>query len=201
MTATTSAPVHHPELQTHIIPFQVPNRNPCTAIITIKPDDNPIFHGQHLVGRYKDAATEAVGYPILHGSISSPQSQTYAALYGWMQITNAPGEEWIMDIYPPFQGLNNPFFIWGAAPTAVDAPGRTCVKDYDWSARTFLCYSPDAAMTKTVVPILAVEWGFWIKDFKPLVKQLKKLDIKTWNGHLDLFRREYEGWTFEEAKA
>lgn len=104
-----------------------------------------------------------------------------------------------MDLYPQFQDVNSPFAVWGAEPTFVDAPGQVEKKNYDWTARAFLCYSPDAAMTKTVVPILAFEWGYWVKDTKPFVKELCRLDVETWNEHLGLFRGQFQGWTFKEA--
>jgi hypothetical protein len=32
-------------------------------------------------------------------------------------------------------------------------------------------------MTKRVVPLLGFEWGFWIEEGKPLVKEIRKLDV------------------------
>lgn len=104
-----------------------------------------------------------------------------------------------MDLYPPFQALNSPFSIWGADPTVVDCPGREGVREYDWSARTFLCYSPDAAMTRHVVPILGFEWGFWIEGTRPGVKELRRLDLERWNEHVGLLRGEFQDWKFEEV--
>jgi hypothetical protein len=41
-------------------------------------------------------------------------------------------------------------------------------------------------MTKRVVPLLGFEWGFWIEEGKPLVKEIRKLDVEVWNEHLEL---------------
>ena len=140
----------------------VPRRKSCTVSVTVEPDHDPDLHGQTLLGLLSDPMVTK-GFPILHAAVSSPLSRTYASLYGWVQITNTPGEDWVMDPYPLFQDLNNPFVFWGAEPTLVDAPSREPdVEHDDWTARSFLCYAPDAAMTKHVVPILAFERGFWI---------------------------------------
>lgn len=104
-----------------------------------------------------------------------------------------------MDLYPMFNDVKSPFSIWGAEPTLVDAPSRDPgTKEIDWTARSFLCYTPDAGLTKQVVPIASFEWGFWLEEYKPLVKPLQKLDISTWNEHLELFRGSYPAWKFEE---
>ena len=105
-----------------------------------------------------------------------------------------------MDPYPIFEKSDTPYSIWGADPTDVDAPGRQGVKDYDWSARTFLTYTPDAAMTRHVVPILAFTWGFWLKNYKPYVKKLERLDVSCWNDHLQLFRSRFPDWTFDDSR-
>lgn len=195
---------HMPNPQHLSIPFQVPNRGPCTVNVTIEPDTDPAKHGQTLLNIYEDPL-KVLGFPILNAKVSSPTSSTYAAIYGWVQITYTPGEDWVMDIYPAFKGGNSPFCFWGAEPQLVDLPGRDILKeefnskDYDWTARSFLCYSPDAAMTKTVVPILAFEWGFWMrKGGKVFVKKLRQLDVGAWNEHLGLFKGEYPEWEFRE---
>lgn len=187
------------------IPFQVPHRGPCTVSVHIEPDNDPTKHGQTLLDIYPDPLS-ILGFPILNASVSSPESRTYAAIYGWIQITYTPGEDWVMDIYPLFQDLKSPFAFWGAEPQMVDLPGRDLSKDewkdidHDWTARTFLCYSPDAAMTKTVVPILAFEWGWWLrKGGKVFVKKAKVLNVETWNDHVGLLRGKYEGWDFREV--
>lgn len=103
---------------------------------------------------------------------------------------------------PLFHDLNSPYAFWGAEPTLVDAPSRPAtLKNYDWTARSFLCYSPDAAMMKHEVPILAFEWGFCIEDHRVYVKKLHQLDISSWNEHRELFRGKFDGWTFDLAGA
>jgi len=191
----STSPHHHcPDPQNLQTSFQVPDRSPCTVSITVEPATDPVRNGQGLLGLYSDPNV-VKGYPVIRATVSSPQSRIYASLYGWIQVTNTPGEPWVMDLYPPFQGLNSPFIFWGSEPTLVDSPAREGVKNYDWTARSFLCYSPDAAMSKSVVPILGVEWGFWIEDGRPFVKELRNVDLKCWNEHIELFGN-FQGWDF-----
>lgn len=190
--------------QSLTIPFQVLSRGPCTVSIHIEPDSDPVKNGQDLLGLWPDPNI-VLGFPVVSAKVSSPVSRSYAAIYGWVQITYTPGEDWVMDLYPPFQDVNSPFACWGAEPQLVDVPGRDLTKpewkdrEYDWTARSFLCYSPDAGMTKTVVPILVFEWGFWLKDGKVFVKKLSEIDVGVWNGHLGMFRKNFKGWEFREA--
>ena len=177
-----------------------PRRESCTVSVKLEPDQDPERHGQHLLGLHDDPMTTK-GFPVIQATVSSPLSRTYASLYGWVQITNTPGEDWVTDLYPLFQDLNNPYSFWGAQPTLVDAPSRPpSLEHYDWKARSFLCHGPDAAMTKHVVPLLAFEWGFWIEDYKPYVKRLLELPVASWNEHLELFRSKFSGWTFDRVE-
>lgn len=195
----TASHKHFAELQTLTVPFQVSDRGPCTVTINCQPCDDPAKHGEGLLGLYKDL-NSVHGFPYIHATISSPVSRGYASIYGWIQITNAPGEPWVKDVYPLFQDLNYPYAMWGAEPTFIDLPGREGKKEEDWTARLFLVYSPDAAMTKTCMPVMAFEWGFWIKDFKPKVKELKQIEVTKWNEHLRFFGGEFPGWAFKETK-
>lgn len=193
----TESREHHPDHQTLTIPFKVPNRQPSTVKITLQPCLDPEVHGEGLLNIYKDLSN-VIGFPYIHATLTTT-SPGYASIYGWIQITNTPGEPWVKDVYPPFQDLNYPYAMWGAAPSFVDLPGREGVREYDWTARLFLVYSPDAAMSKTCVPVLGVEWGFWIEEFKPKVKELRKSDLKVWDEHLEMLRGEFPGWRFCES--
>lgn len=194
----TTSPENMPDPQCMEIPFSVPGRDTCSVYVTVEPDTDPKLHGQDLIGIWDDP-NNVKGFPVIRATVSSPRSRTYASIYGWVQITYTPGESWVMDLYPPFQDVNSPFIFWGSEPTLVDAPGRQHLKNYDWTARSFLCYSPDACTTKDVVPIVAFEWGFWIADSMPYVKRLKQLDVSAWNEHLELFRGSFKGWRFDDV--
>ena len=190
---------HHPDQQRLEIPLSVPRRKPGTVFVTIEPNQDPELHGVTLLGHLNDPMITK-GFPVFNAAVSCPTSRTYALFYGWVQIYKDPGEDWAMDSYPLFHDLKTPYTVWGAEPTLVDTPSRDPMPEkYDWTARSFLCYAPDACMTKHVVPILAVEWGFWIEDYQKYVKKLHRLDVSRWNEHTGMFRGKFPEWTFDDA--
>lgn len=67
-------------------------------------------------------------------------------------------------------------------------------------ARAFLCYVPDALISRVVRPVVAFEWGFWVRGGVVEIKELKKLGLDAWNGHLEFIRSQYEGWRFEKSE-
>ena len=69
------------------IHFSVLGREPWTAFVTIKLDSDPQRHGLQLLGKDDDPMGTG-GFSIVHANALSPLSRTYAALYGWVQITN-----------------------------------------------------------------------------------------------------------------
>lgn len=151
-----------------------------------------------LISLYDDLNV-VKGYSIVRGTVSFPHSRAYASIYDWIQITNTRGEPWVMDNYPMFEDSTSPFMYWGSEPTLIDAPNRSNVEKYDWTARSFLCYTPDVGMTKRVVPIMAFEWGFWIENYKPYVKELRQPEVSCWNPHLEVLRGRYPKWTFDRV--
>lgn len=88
--------------------ISVSGRGLCDVSFTIEPDADPERHGLGLIGLYDDLNI-VKGYPIVRGTVSSPHSRAYASIYGWIQITNTPGEPWVMDNYPMFEDSTSPF--------------------------------------------------------------------------------------------
>ncbi len=72
------------------IPFQAPDRGPCTVTVTVYPDNDPVRHGQHLLG-LDYAPAESKGFPRTQMTVSSPISRGYAAMYGWIQLVAPDG--------------------------------------------------------------------------------------------------------------
>ena len=125
--------------------------------------------------------------------------------------------EWEMDLYPFAKDLKMPFVFWGHNPTAFDAPSRFksddgSFKEIVWRAHTFLCVLEDAGMSKKVQALkgTAFEWGFDIEkaeradgkgvDRKIVIKDAEVLDLETeWAGKLELLRREYPEWKFNDV--
>ena len=205
-----------PQQQSIRTSFQVPERKPCTVTFTVEPDHDQERNGIPQLVRSMNWPSPATGFPAAHATVSSPESRGYASMYGWVQVTADTAENtsavldlssatWNMDPIPITKDLNTPFTWFGPEPTLFDGPfmtDRSISVRLDWLARSFLCYVPDNLLSKHVKPILGFQWGFWIEDSEPRVKQLEQIDLeKTWNEHLDLFRTSFPGWKFDDSAA
>ncbi|KAL9111774.1 MAG: hypothetical protein Q9227_003833 [Pyrenula ochraceoflavens] len=208
-TFARSSPTYQdfPSPQHLTIPFQVPQREPGTASVTVQPDNDPVRNGLTLLSDLPVSQTK--GFPLFNLSISSP-SVGWRAYYGEIQIyANDAGASglpqnlslapWTMDSHPIFEHVDTPFYDFATNPTFFDAPYNHTERN-DWVARAILCYVPDVVVTRQVKPILAVEWGYWIDNYQPHVKEAKQLDIReTWNEHLDLLRGSFPDWIFDAS--
>ncbi|KAI9708437.1 MAG: hypothetical protein M1820_003897 [Bogoriella megaspora] len=207
------------ELQQLQIPFQAPNRGPCSASVKVQPNDDPLRTGQQLLDLDYPPET-AKGFPIIEITVSSAVSRGYAAMYGWIQVVatgtadqpygplpdDLSSAPWTMDPVGITENLDTPFVWFGLEPSLFDGPSRSDVKDLDWVARCFLCYLDDAvgngsAESRSPKPVLVVQWGFWIEEYEPLVKKVEQLDVRVWNQHLALFRSKFPNWQFVAIKA
>ena len=131
-------------------------------------------------------------------------------MYGWVQLvakgnsqdTHGPLPEdlatapWEFDPIKITEDLNLPFTWFGAEPTLFDAPSWPGIERVDWVARSFLCYQDSPTFSKHPKPIAAFEWGYWMDDYKPYVKEVKVIGLDVWNDHVDMLRRKFPGWTF-----
>ena len=199
---------NYPQQQHLEISFQVPQRQPGIATITTKPSSDPELYGVPLLGPQtlgNLSLSDTRGFPIFELSVAS-QSVGWSAYYGAIQVFAAePGlpqdlsnANWLHDDHPIFDHVNTPFYDFAANPTFFDYPFHN-TRQWDWIARMFIVYVPDAVVSKHVKPIFGVEWGYWVNDSRPYVKETKRLDIKVWNEHLELLRSKFTGWTFDAA--
>lgn len=198
------------QLQRLAIPFQAPNRGPCSAVIEVSPTEDPYQDGHHLLGVYYPAEVVAKGFPRIEGKVSSPVSRGYAAMYGWIQLFAAqldgplPSDlalaPWKVDPISITADLATPFVWFGQEPTLFDGPSRVEDEECDWLCRSFLCYLDHAVSSRTPKPILVVEWGYyWLKGHKPVVKKLEQVEVRVWNQHLELLRGQFPSWQFDDV--
>lgn len=205
MAMTESSPDRDvAEVETLSIPFQVPNRSQAHVQVSVSVDTDPKRHGIDLL--FPSATlSDYLGYPACTARItSSPHSQGYASIYGWVQVfregidaTAASRATWGFDSIPIYESLETPFCWFGPDPTLFDAPSRPGVQDVDWTARSFLTYLDDSLLSRTVKPILAFEWGFRIEDGKKSVKPLKRLSLDAWDEQLKLLATKFPNWQFK----
>jgi hypothetical protein len=197
------------DLQTIRFDFQAPHREKSTTVITVHPNTDPKKHGQ-LITFPDHPASDFLGFPICQARITSPQSVGYAAMYGWIQMfrhavppNTASETPWQMDDIPMTAGLNTPFCWFGAEPQLFDAPSQWPeVTELDWTALSFLTYAEDALLSKNVRPILAFEWGYWIRGGVKSVKPLKVRDVsEAWEAQRSLLEAQFRGWNFKTLES
>ncbi|KAI9662219.1 MAG: hypothetical protein M1821_008385 [Bathelium mastoideum] len=164
--------------------------------------DVPLLNPQKLANL---SVSDTTGFPIFNLSIFSP-ALGWSSIYGAIQVFTASphlpqslsSADWKHDDHPIFDGVNAPFYDFAPNPRFFDYPFAN-KEDWDWTARMFVVYVPDALISKHVKPILGVEWGFWVEGGEKFVKGIKNLDVRVWNEHLELLRGGFEGWRFDEA--
>ncbi|HZT84898.1 MAG TPA: hypothetical protein VE984_05700 [Gaiellaceae bacterium] len=85
-------------------------------------------------------------------------AEGYAAILGWLQVVWM-NDDVIFDRAPQLLDTGFPYVTFGPRPEFFDAPSTT-VDPVTWRARTFLCASPDALMTKVIESLTGFTWGY-----------------------------------------
>jgi hypothetical protein len=117
--------------------------------VSVTPNTDPGAIGYSLLtgGLPVDAAR---GFPVCRATVTYP-AQGYAAMFGWTQMVrsadSAPGR-FEMDPIALYQQIPTPYAWFGVTPELFDAPSRESRHDMTWEARSFLCVSPDAVLTR-----------------------------------------------------
>lgn len=208
MTETTSIKGVSKQ-QTLSLDFHLSARRQGTVSITVEPDSNPLDYGKDLLlptllpdTPLETALKRTLDFPVITAKVHSTGARGYGAYYGWIQLTRSAepsltaAHAWEMDPIPITAELNTPFVWFGPEPTLFDGPFRPRDTDVEWSAHSFLAEVGDSCLSRDVRPILGFEWGFWIREGRVLVKEVRRLDLEAWDGHLALFRGKFEGWRF-----
>lgn len=128
----------------------------------------------------------------------------YAALLGWVQVVDyevvrdgVPEErEWVVpDVPPQSRDANMPYLAFGIDPVLFDAPAFT-ERSVDWTARTFLTYTPDCLMTPVVEPLCGFVWGYVVADGAITAKKLVASTQHDWIDTRRMLRLRLPTWTF-----
>jgi hypothetical protein len=129
----------------------------------------------------------ALGFPVIHASTAF-QREGYAALLGWAQVVDyavvrdgiATERVWVVpDVPPQSRDANTPYLAFGIDPVLFDAPAFT-EKDVDWTARSFLTFTPDCLMSAVVEPLCGFRWGYVIADGVVTPKELAPASEADW---------------------
>ena len=167
--------------------------------VSVEPNRNPSELGCGLLDDRIDAAT-AVGFPVCTATIHYERSG-YAAALGWIQLVRtheeSNGEEFELDPLALLRGVDTPYAFFGVKPALFDAPFRTSRADLDWEAHTFLCFSPDGVMTKTVYAATGFSWGFRLERGAFTFRGPQTLAATAWTRHVPMLAAAFPAWTFE----
>jgi hypothetical protein len=170
--------------------------------VSLRDNSDPASLGYSVL-KPKAPADLALGYPVCEATVTYP-AQGYAAVFGWTQLVrstdNAPGT-FEMDPIAIYTEIPTPFAWFGVKPVLFDAPSYEGRPDMDWEARSFLCVSPDAVISRRVLAVTGFSWGFTIKSGEISISGPWELGPDTWSSHLALLRREYPQWAFDPGYA
>jgi hypothetical protein len=84
---------------------------------------------------------------------------------------------------------------FGIEPVLFDAPAFT-ERNVDWSARSFLTYTPNCLMTPVVEPLCGFCWGYVITNGTVKPKLLAPGSINDWMETRRLLRLRLPTWEF-----
>jgi hypothetical protein len=166
--------------------------------VSLRDNSDPASLGYSVL--FPGVSLDAVqGFPVCEATVTYP-GQGYAAVFGWTQLvrsTDSATGAFEMDPIAIYTEIPTPFAWFGVKPQLFDAPSRDDRPDMDWEARSFLCVSPDAVITRRVVAVTGFSWGFTIKSGEIAISGPWELGPDTWSSHLAVLRREYPQWAFD----
>jgi len=142
------------------------------------------------------------GYPVCTATVDY-DADGYGAVLGWTQVVRSSdnatgGDAFETDPIAVYQDVDTPFAWFGVKPTLFDAPLRFEKLDMHWECHSFLCFLPDATMSRQVRAVCGFGWGFEIHDQVVARPQPVALGSDTWNACLPVLRTAYGRWTFDE---
>jgi hypothetical protein len=145
----------------------------------------------------------ALGFPVCRAVIEYDRDG-YAAALGWIQLVQASdsgGEPDAFEIDPIaiYRDVATPYAWFGIKPVFFDAPFRPDRYELRWRARSFLCFSPDAVMSRWVRAATGFRWGFDVHDGEVHLSDLRLLTATAWDEHLALLRSRYPDWRLDQG--
>jgi hypothetical protein len=168
--------------------------------VSVTENTHPSSIGYPLI-RAGDAVEYARGFPVCRADVSYP-AEGYAAVFGWIQVvqsTDGPSPNFEVDPIEIYQEVSTPFAWYGLKPRLFDAPSRETRGSVHWRARSFLCVSPDAVVTRQAQAIAGFGWGFNISNGEIEICQPSILEATDWNEHRALLIASYPSWKFGDG--
>jgi hypothetical protein len=186
-----------------VVPFQL-RGTPGHISVNVTANDDPTHVGCDLLA--EDLSPDAaLGYPICRAVIDYGKDG-YAATFGWVQLVHSNDsvhrpDDYELDPISVYRDVPTPYAWFGVKPVFFDAPFRPERNDLRWRARTFLCYSPDAVMTKQARPLAGFAWGFDVHAGQVQVHRPTTLPAAAWDEHLAMLEQAFSAWRFAPSNA
>jgi hypothetical protein len=145
----------------------------------------------------------ARGFPSCTAVVDYP-GQGYRALFGWVQLVrstdnSSAGAAFDMDPFYLFEDAPSPYAFFGVNPTLFDAPSRDARDPLDWTAHSFLAWTPMDGAERRVLPLAGFSWGFGIDaEGRITLRPVQPLATGDWDAHLPFLGTSYPGWVFDE---
>ncbi|QIN84763.1 hypothetical protein GBA63_20530 [Rubrobacter tropicus] len=162
-------------------------------------NDDPRRWGYDVLGRFP--ADQAEGFPVVRASVGYP-AEGYRSAMGWIQLVyhgeDPENPEVLVDLPPQHADAGTPYAFWGFCPSFFDAPS-TRQADIHWVADAFLATSPDALMTRTVMPVCGFRWGYATTRKPPVLSPLERVGAEAWDRARAALIERCPGWEFLEA--
>lgn len=89
--------------------------------------------------------------------------------------------------------------VFSYLPRLFDAPGPNPPRKNElWKAESYLLICPDVARSRSVAPLLGIQWGYDLVNSKPSVLPVEILSEDDWRRAAAIYRRECPGWEISE---
>jgi hypothetical protein len=146
----------------------------------------------------------ALGFPVMQASVTY-KGVGYGAYMGWIQVVryevHDKNEQVIVfDVPPQINDTDVPYFAFGVRPAIFDAPGFM-EREVTWDADTFLMYSPDGVLSRTINAITGFKWGYRVRSGEVEVLPLTLAQELDWSRDLPDLQGRYPRWEFGSAFA
>ncbi|MFF4227404.1 hypothetical protein ACFYZH_31780 [Streptomyces abikoensis] len=176
-----------------IIPFLRDDMQGAVTV-TLERVKDPVAVGKHH---------SAAGFPCCTAVVAYP-GKGYRALFGWVQLVrstdnSSAGTAFDMDPFYLFEDAPSPYAFFGINPTLFDAPSRAERAALDWSAHSYLAWTPMDDTERRVVPLAGFSWGFNIDSASRItLQEVQALTAADWDAHLPYLGSSYPGWVFDK---
>jgi len=169
--------------------------------VSIAPNEDPVAVGSEFL-LFGMPPELALGYPMCTATVEY-ERDGYAAVLGWTQLVRSSdnstgGKSFEVDPIAVYRDMDTPFAWFGLKPTLFDAPFRFDRQDVSWECHSFVCFIPDAVLSRHVRAIGGFSWGFDTHAETVSPRDLEVLDDESWNHCIPILRDKYPTWIFDE---